>query len=248
MTFLESFFYNLLKKTGVSMIANWRLDHLELASHLKRVLARKEIDCIFDVGANHGQYYNFLRNEAGFKGHVFSFEPIQHLAIQLRERAASDPLWHIYQVALGANVGEAVINIMTHDDFSSFLKPDNTLTPEFSSVNRIEQIETVSIRCIDDVIPEIREIFNFKNLYLKIDTQGFDLEVIKGAKDSLKNIAAIQCEVSVIPIYQGAPDFNTTITTLKALGFDLSGLFPVTHDENLRAIEFDCIAINSSST
>ncbi|HAL39724.1 MAG TPA: FkbM family methyltransferase [Polaromonas sp.] len=246
MTPLNSILFRLLRRTGYLVIANWRLEHFELSTHLQDIFIRKKIDCVFDIGANIGQYHDFLRNEVDYRGHIISFEPIQKLANHLLQCSQSDPLWHIYPFALGAEAGEAVINIMTSDDFSSFLEPNNAQTPEFSTANRIETTQTVSIRRIDDVMPEIRQNFNFKNLYLKIDTQGFDLEVIKGARNSLRDMAAIQCEVSVIPIYKGMPDYSTTITTLKELGFDLSGLFPVTRDEHLRIIEFDCISVNTT--
>lgn len=246
LTRLHSILFWLLHRTGYSVISNWRLDNLELALHLKQVFARHQIDCVFDVGANRGQYYDFLRHEAGYQGHIFSFEPIYELACQLQKRSLTDPLWHVYPFALGASAGEASINIMAKDDFSSFLQPDHAQTSEFSTANKVKQTQIVLVKCLDDVIPEVRQVLDFKNLYLKIDTQGFDLEVIKGARHFLPDIAAIQCEVSIIPIYQGMPDYSTTIATLKALGFDLAGLFPVTRDENLRVIEFDCVTINTA--
>lgn len=246
MTPLNSILFRLLRRTGYSVIANWRLEHLELSTHLQRIFIRKKIDCVFDVGANIGQYHDFLRNEVDYRGHIISFETITKLANHLLQRSRSDPLWHICPFALGAEAGQAVINIMASDNFSSFLEPDNSQSSEFSTANKIEKTQTVSIRRIDDVMPEIRQIFNFKNLYLKIDTQGFDLKVIKGARNSLRDMAAIQCEVSAIPIYKGMPDYSTALAALKELGFDLSGLFPVTRDEHLRVIEFDCISVNTA--
>ncbi len=235
----------LFRKTGYSLIATWRLERYELTVCLKNIFKKLQIDCVFDVGANRGQFHDFLRHEVGYRGHIFSFEPVHSLVEHLELCSQSDPLWHIYPFALGAEAGEAEINIMSSDDFSSFRIPDNAQTTEFFGTNAIKQTQTVSIKRFDDVAREIKEIYSFSNPYLKIDTQGFDLEVIKGAGKLVHNIAAIQCEVSVIPIYKDIPDYITTISTLKDIDFDLSGLFPVTRDAHLRVIEFDCVAINS---
>lgn len=234
-----------LRKTGYSLIANWRLERYELTACLKNIFKKYEIDSVFDVGANHGQFRDFLRNEVGYRGHIFSFEPVQSLADYLEQRSQSDPLWHIYPFALGAEAGEAEINIMASDDFSSFRIPDNAQTPEFVGGNNLEKTQVVSIKRFEDVVCEIQNTHHFSNPYLKIDTQGFDLEVIRGAGAFVRKIAAIQCEVSVIPIYKDMPDYLTTFATLKGIDFDLSGLFPVTRDSHLRVIEFDCVAINS---
>ena len=83
-----------------------------------------------------------------------------------------------------------------------------------------------------------------QSTYLKIDTQGFDLQVIEGARQSLSLVAAVQTEVSVRPIYQGMPGFIEVYSALDAMGFDLTGLYPVTRDSFLRLVELDCVMVN----
>ena len=55
--------------------------------HLKRVLERFSVDCVFDVGANDGQYATQLRKKVGYKGLIISFEPIPESAQIIREKS-----------------------------------------------------------------------------------------------------------------------------------------------------------------
>jgi hypothetical protein len=73
-----------------------------------------------------------------------------------------------------------------------------------------------------------------------MDTQGFDLEVLKGARQALPRILGLQSEVSVKPLYEYMPDLHEAITTMTGLGFELTGLFPVTR-EGLGLIELDAV-------
>ncbi len=70
------------------------------ASHLARLFARFDVDCVFDVGANSGQYADRLRSKVGFHGVIVSFEPVPALASRLREKAERDPQWLIEECAL----------------------------------------------------------------------------------------------------------------------------------------------------
>jgi hypothetical protein len=78
--------------------------------------------------------------------------------------------------------------------------------------------------------------------YLKMDTQGFDLEVVRGAERVLPSVLGLQSEISVVPIYQQMPDYLTALATFKDLGFVLTGIYPVVRDKSTLAVtEFDCI-------
>lgn len=230
---------------GYSLIPKWRLERHEFSSFVRRVFCDCGIDCVYDIGANRGQYHDFLRYEVGFDGPIFSFEPVADLYNKLQDRSRKDPLWHVFPFALGSVTGERVINVMASDDFSSFCAPSDNHISDFVDSNKILKKESVRVRRFEDVFGEINEHYGFSHPYMKIDTQGFDLEVIRGAGNSLADIAVIQCEVSVIPIYIGMPDYINTLSTLKNLGFDLAGLFSVTRDARLRVIEFDSISINT---
>jgi FkbM family methyltransferase len=229
---------------GYDIVPLREMRERDLALHLRELLTRLDIDCVLDVGANVGQYHDFLRERVLYEGPIVSFEPVSRHVELLRERAREDRDWHIEGYALGAKDGEMEINVMVSDQFSSFLEPDQTQLREFAELNVPSAKERVSVRTLDVVLPVLQERLGFDRPYLKLDTQGFDLEVLSGSSESLPGMRALQTEASVIGIYKGMPGYMDTIRYLDGRGFDLTGLYTVSRDSSLRLIEFDCVMIN----
>lgn len=227
-------------------MARWRLEHLDLACHLRDLFRLLDVQCVFDVGANTGQYRTFLRSQVGYDGLIYSFEPIPALVEELRTQAQSDKQWEIFAFALGSEDGSQEINVMSTTQFSSFLKPDHENVRDFQERNVVDHSEPVSVRRLDSVMDEIAGTIEGRNIYLKMDTQGYDLQVLEGAQHSLPSISALQSEVSVRNIYAGMPDLFQSLDAFHKSGFDITGMFPVSRDKSLRVIEFDCVAINRS--
>jgi FkbM family methyltransferase len=230
----------LLKRGGLVVIPEWRADRWEMARHVKAVAGLLQVDCVLDVGANAGQYYDFLRTEVGYRGRVVSFEPIPSLVHALRARNR-DRNWTICNCALGSEPAVRTFNVMAKSEFSSFLEPDHSKVDEFTTANRVRDRIDVTVRRLDAVLGELE--VSAQRIFLKLDTQGYDLEVLGGIGDALERIAAISIEASVRPIYQGMPDYLTALGVLDDLGFDLSGMFPVTRDAAQRLIEIDCVGV-----
>jgi FkbM family methyltransferase len=214
-----------------------------LLEHLRLVFARLQVDCAIDVGANRGQYYRFLRYELGFRGLIVSCEPIRALAAELSRRAAIDPLWKVVPCALGATAGEATLNVMQSTVYSSLLQPDDTATDIGSSENVVARQETIQVRTLDEVFAETPGLSQASKLYLKLDTQGYDLEVLRGASAALASVMALQTEVSFMPIYKGMVPWQAMLDEIAKRGFALSGLFPVTLDAQQRLIEADAVCV-----
>ena len=82
--------------------------------------------------------------------------------------------------------------------------------------------------------------------FLKLDTQGFDSEVLKGGPESASKIPALQTEVSVLPVYPGMPNFSESLAVLTGMGVAISDLFIISADTHLRAVEFDCLMVRAS--
>jgi methyltransferase FkbM-like protein len=102
------------------------------------------------------------------------------------------------------------------------------------------------VRRLDSVVPELEALGMTNGIYLKVDTQGFDMQVIEGAGVLLDRIRALQTESAVFGVYEGCPDFLATIPAIRARGYDVSGFFPVASDDRLWLIEFDCVMVNSA--
>jgi FkbM family methyltransferase len=237
----------LSRSLGYDIVPLREMKERDFALHLRELLTRLEIDCVLDVGANAGQYRDFLRDRVFYEGVIVSFEPIRHHVEALRKRSRGDANWHIEGYALGSHDGSMPINVMVSDQFSSFLEPDHGGVSDYAGLNVADHVETVRVRTLDVVMPALRQRIGFDRPYLKIDTQGFDIEVLRGAGLSLPAVKALQTEASVRGIYKGMPRYTEIIHYLDERGFDITGLYPVSRDSTLRLVEFDCVMINRAA-
>ena len=244
---LKRFLVPRLRARGHLLIPEWRLPEVPLEEHLRALIAHYDIDVVVDVGANFGQFHDTVRHEVGFTGPIVSFEPVSSFRAQLEARKHTDRAWHVEPCALGSvHQASAVIHVMESPGLSSLKDPDfgamQSLLPAPDRVG-VEGDETIEVRRLDDVAPSHPVLGQAKRVLLKTDTQGFDLEVLRGSNAFLAQTVAILIELSVLPIYADAPSYQDVIAELHALGFDLSGLFPVTLDPHLRVIELDGVFV-----
>lgn len=101
--------------------------------------------------------------------------------------------------------------------------------------------EQVAVRRLDEVIDQVAPA-GAQRFCLKLDTQGFDLEVFAGASRCVDKIVGLQSEMAVLPVYRGAPDYVESLATYRAAGFEATGFFPVSREaERLVLVEFDCV-------
>lgn len=232
------------RRLGYDIVPSHWMPSALFAVHLRELFAHLRIDCVLDVGANRGQYHDFLREFVEYRGRVISFEPIaEHVAL-LEQAARSDPLWEVHGIALGHHMTTMDLNVMVGDPFSSFLEPDHAHVRQFNDENVVDHVQRVEVRRLDRVLPELRRRFAMDNVYLKLDTQGFDLQVIEGAGAELSTIRALQTELAFKKLYLGMPGYDEVLGSLHSKGFDISSVFLVSADANLRAIEGDCVMVN----
>jgi len=225
---------------GLTVEPTWRMPRYAQREYLKQLFDALQVDCVFDVGANRGQYHDFLRTEVGYRGTIVSFEANPALHAALRERAARESNWRIEAIALGRTPGRARFNVMAGDQFSSFLAPDHRMTGRFEGPNRVSEEVEVEVRTLAELAPGILQEVAARRPYLKLDTQGFDLEILAGAGAELSRFPALQVEASVTPIYKGGPDYVSLIGALNDAGFALSGIFPNNPGHFPQMVEFDC--------
>jgi FkbM family methyltransferase len=187
-----------------------------LQAQLIAVLERFEVGCVIDVGANAGQYGATLR-EWGYAGRIVSFEPQAEAHRRLARRAAADPRWRVApRMALGERDGEALIEISAESDMSSIL-PQSALLQRISPSSRILRRERVPLARLDGVLgdyvdPEDR-------IFLKIDTQGYEAQVLAGARGLLPRLQGVQLEMPLVRCYEGERDFRELIDDLAEAGF-----------------------------
>ena len=230
----------------LARLFGWELMHLRkdqptLGAHLHHLLPLLGIDCVLDVGANDGQYAAMLR-KTGYRGRIVSFEPVAKTYAMLTERAAKDPDWTVHHCALAAMAGRKRINVTRSTVFASFLDPSDYSKQKYPKDMPVERTEEVRLRTLDEVLPEVTKDLRAPKLFLKMDTQGYDLQVFAGAKKSLPKILALQTEISIQAIYKGMPDYLKSLGVYTKAGFVISGLYPVSRDrDTLALIELDCV-------
>ena len=213
-------------------------------SQVAEMLLAHGINCVLDVGANQGQFGVSLRS-SGYEGLILSFEPNATAYEALTQKL--DARWHSFPVALGDVEEHRDLNLMQHSVFTSFLEPTNRSTDQFREGNAVTEVATVQARRLDSFLNNV-PLPPDPKIFLKCDTQGYDLRVIRGAGTRLDNIFLLQTELSMVPIYDGMPDYLETLRFCDSLGFVPAAFFPVTNDERtLGAVEFDCLMVRRSS-
>jgi len=224
----------------------WELQHIRkdqptLETHLSQLLLKLGIDCLLDVGANRGQYGAMLR-KAGYRGRIVSFEPVKASFDILKARAAKDPNWRVCHYALGAKAGTKTIHVSRSSVMASFLDATDYSHHQFPEGMPVVREEKVQIRTLDQVFAEATGGLKAPRVFLKMDTQGYDLQVFAGAKHSLPEVRGLQTEISIQAIYKGMPDYLESLAVYTKAGFVMSGLYPVSRDrQTLALIELDCV-------
>ena len=110
--------------------------------------------------------------------------------------------------------------------------------------NEVVAVRDVHMTTLDRIFPEITKGIAAPRVFLKLDTQGYDLEVVRGATQSLASIVAMQSEISIFPLYEGMPDYATALTRLREVGYLPTGFFSVVgHRTTSRTIEFDVVLV-----
>lgn len=213
-------------------------------AQVRSIIEKCKIDVVIDVGANEGQFTQQLRSF--YHGEIHSFEPVSFVFERLAEAASSDPHWHVYKLALGSQETTQAINVSDLTVFSSLLRTNDYCMQRFGDCAIGKRNEVVSIRRLDELLEKIAPDIETKRIFLKMDTQGFDMEVFKGLGNKLKQVIALQSEVSLISIYEGMPHWTESISLYEKAGFGVVGMFPVVRDSG-RIIEYDCLLVRAGS-
>ena len=229
-----------MNRFDLDVVRRGSLNH-ELRSHLGNVLKLKAIDCVFDVGANTGQYAQLLRS-LGYDGEIISFEPVSAVYDVLLENSASDAHWHCFNLALGDKHEQRSIKVYSSSVFSSFYNANDYSKKIWNSLEQSRE-EIVEVRRLDELEELKPLIASTHNILLKIDTQGHDSFVFQGARGLINRVAALQTEVSTIDIYERIENPCAVLEDYRQHGFYLSGAFPINREESLAVIEFDCLMV-----
>jgi FkbM family methyltransferase len=182
-----------LKKLGIDVRRSRRyptlIDFIE----------NRGVKVVYDVGANVGQFGIGLR-QRGYDGKIFSFEPVKSAFDALKSVAATDKSWNVLQCAIGSETGEVWVNVSVNTQFSSI----KSLSEKAASVDPDSGIvgrEKVVCTTLDELAASQGPTL------IKIDTQGFEREVVKGAPRALSQAVGVFMELPIIDVYDGSWSF-----------------------------------------
>lgn len=207
---------------------------------LRDFLRAHRIDCVLDVGANVGQYGDELRS-IGYSGLIISFEPDPDTFKRLSAHIEGLPNWVALGIALGSEAKVASLHRMAASDFNSFRTPTSHDTQLYDEQNRVVGTVEVEVQTLSSLLPKLKASHGFSRPLLKMDTQGFDVEVFRGAAGVHRSIVALQSELPVKHLYEGTPSWTEAIAEYQAHGFDLAGIYQVSPGWEL--VELDCYMI-----
>ena len=206
---------------------------------LVKALECFHIDLVLDIGANTGGFGTEIR-ALGYHNEIISFEPLSKAYSILLDNIRKDKKWQAHErCAIGDFDGTIEINISKNSVSSSVLPilESHTLVAG-DSVYTFSEI--VSIFKLDSIADKY--IGSKENIFLKIDTQGFEWQVIEGALNIMPKIKGIMCELSLIQLYQGQHLWKDILIRLENLGFELWAFEKGFVDpKNGRTLQFDAI-------
>jgi FkbM family methyltransferase len=187
-----------------------------------KLLQSEGINLVLDVGANAGQYAKRLRR-AGYGQRIVSFEPLAQAYAELERQADSDALWSAHRLALSDEERSAEIHVSANSWSSSLLAMGERhleSAPDSAYVGT-ETVTTARLDAIWDQIVRADE-----RVFLKMDVQGFEMHVLRGAEKCLAEVAGIQAELALVHLYEGDSSWRTVIDHIESRGFELAGLEP----------------------
>jgi FkbM family methyltransferase len=183
---------------------------------LRALLREHAIDLILDVGANQGQFARSVLG-LGYSGRIVSFEPLPSAHAALQAESQGTPRWEVAErCCLGERAGEVEIHV-SENSISSSLLP---IRPEHVAISREAHyvaVESVPMRTLDEVAP--RYLGESRAPFLKVDVQGYEDRVLRGARETLERVRGIQIELSFVPVYDGQMLFLPLVEWIVGLGF-----------------------------
>jgi FkbM family methyltransferase len=222
---------NLLKYVGYDLVKlRGGLGTGSIENEILKFLYEFQVDLVLDIGANKGQFAEGLFYY-GYDQQIISFEPISVLNDVLKRKSKNNKRWHIYQpCCLGEVESQTVINISNLMGNSSVLPIKNTkYNVENSHFIKEEIVPQITLSSLNtNAIVQ-----NSKNIFIKMDIQGYEFEVLMGLKNNINyNIIGFYIELSLVELYENQKDYLQICQLLKKHGFDLVYLVPESMRKN----------------
>jgi FkbM family methyltransferase len=205
----------------------------------RSVLQNLNCDYIVDVGANRGQFALIARKVFP-KARIHSFEPLEEPIKIFKNIFRNDQSVTLYPYAIGRERTTTIIHVTRDDDSSSLLTVTSMQSSIFPGATEVEarQVAVFSLSQLLDAetIPPAS--------LLKIDVQGFELDVIRGSEDIINKFSHLYIECSFVELYKDQALAHQIISWLEQRDFILSGVHNMYYERNGTAIQGDFLFTN----
>jgi len=196
-------------------------------------------DLFIDCGANKGGYYQTII-DAGFTKKIILLEPNSNLVSKYLQPITEDNKnVKIYNFGTGNKNCKKKFYITDdkNSDLSSFKEKTKFFDQRFYKT-KINNEELISIKRLDSLLSE-NKINKNNKIFLKVDTQGFDMETLIGLGNRIKQVNLIKIELSIIHLYKNSKKHWEILSFLKKNSFEPIYFLNGQRDKLGRLIEYD---------
>jgi FkbM family methyltransferase len=202
-----------------------------------QALSALDVKTVVDVGANKGQFA-LLATGVFPDVTIYSFEPLQEPAARFREMLGEEV--RLFETAIGPSDREATIYVSHRIDSSSLLPI--TKQSEIFPGTELKEERVVAVAPLTKYLsPEHIK----PPALLKIDVQGYELEVLKGCDPLLMLFEFVYVECSFVELYEGQALVGEVILYLVHRNFQLSGVYNQVGDSEGRPVQADFLFANA---
>lgn len=198
------------------------------------ILSTLSCNTLVDIGANRGQFA-LVSRYCFPQARIFAFEPLSEPASLFRRIFEDDELTSLYPFAIGPRKETTQIHISNRDDSSSLLSITSTQATLFPGTAEVGTAE-IEVVTLDEILS--KNDLEVPAL-LKMDVQGYELEVLRGCEDLLSEFQHVYTECSFMELYEGQALANEVIGFLQECGFRLVGVYNMAYDKKRIAIQAD---------
>ncbi|MEE4195469.1 MAG: FkbM family methyltransferase, partial [Anaerolineae bacterium] len=206
---------------------------IEHTSVLKK-LSNENIQTVVDVGANRGQFAVAARWHLP-AAEIISFEPLEEAAAVFKKIFQQDNRVVLHPFAIGNKFETTEIHVSNADDSSSLL-PISELQEAIFPGTAEKETRTIEVKPLDEVIApgDLQQ-----PALLKLDVQGFEIEVLQGSGELLQLFSFVYVECSFVELYQGQSLAHDVIALLSSAGFKLVGIYNPSYGADGSAVQAD---------
>jgi len=236
---MRKFLDRLLAPLGYSVIRKRNI-HNELNALIHAFTLLKP-DLVIDVGANNGQFYNLCR-KAGYNGMIWCVEPSPSQYENIQTLLSDDVNSQCFNYGISDKAGILKLSVSGKiGDLSSFLNQNKLYEERFRSGSTTCEVD-VEVINLERLIKS-EQTKKYKKIFLKTDTQGMDLKVIKSLGSFLKDnsLVAIKSEMSVKQIYDESSTHWEILDLIKSLRLEPLYFEHISRMDNYELIEYDAI-------